>query len=273
MANYTEPIYVSSLEEMLDSIPLHFSGYENKHVVVFRGANLSKEDQAIFSFALGDYFSSITNAGYIYPNSDEKTEYRYTEDHATNGFHLEKGPDEVGLGWHIEHPYFTEPIIFSTWNNLIFKCSEESGKTYFYDSCYLYSSLSTEKQDFLNKCVFKNRDRYGNNADTKIVRPHWLSGAPTIRADLKTHIRVQNIELASFDGRPATEDENNVYRTLLQEITDQVYNDEDNRLVHKWQQGDLVCPDMFKLYHAVTAGFKPEDRKFTGLWSYLRYQQ
>lgn len=271
MAQYTEPINVSSLEEMLDLIPTVFAGYENKHVVAFRGAHLNKEDQLIFSIALGDYFSTVSKAGYIYPNSDEKKEFRYTEDHASNGFKLDKGPDGIGLGWHVEHPYFTDPIIFSTWNNLLFTCSPEAGKTYFYDSCYLYETLPLETQDFLNKAVFKNIDKQGNYTTTQIVRPHWLSGKPTIRVELRTHIRSNTIELDSFDGRPPTEEENSKYIVILDQLINQVSNDEDNRLVHRWQQGDLVVPDMFKLYHAVTAGFRPEERRFTGLWSYLRY--
>lgn len=271
MAQYTEPIHVSSLEEMVDAIPLHFAGYENKHVLAFRGANLNKEDQLIFSIVLGDYFNSVVKSGYIFPNSDEKQEYRYTENHATNGFKLEQGPNDIGLGWHIEHPYFNEPIIFATWNNLIFKCSPESGKTYFYDSCYLYETLTQGQRDFLEKCIFLNKDRFGNDTYTKIVRPHWISGKPTIRADFKTHIRVENINLSSFDGRTPTEAENKEYASILNLLNERVHTDEDNRIVHKWNEGDLVVPDMFKLYHAVTGGFRPEDRLFTGLWSYLRY--
>jgi hypothetical protein len=41
-------------------------------------------------------------------------------------------------------------------------------------------------------------------------------------------------------------------------------------MVHRWQQGDLIIPDMFKLAHAVTGGFKSEDREFRGIWAYQK---
>ena len=54
---------------------------------------------------------------------------------------------------------------------------------------------------------------------------------------------------------------------LLRAI-DVIEKDESIRIVHDWKQGDLVLMDAFKLAHAVTGGFKPEDREFTGIWGY-----
>ena len=35
----------------------------------------------------------------------------------------------------------------------------------------------------------------------------------------------------------------------------------------------LVIPDLFKLAHAVTGGFKSEDREFRGIWGYKNIPQ
>jgi alpha-ketoglutarate-dependent taurine dioxygenase len=76
------------------------------------------------------------------------------------------------------------------------------------------------------------------------------------------------VDLVSYKSESPKKSELRYFQTLIRKIEDIVWNNEDIRIVHRWQQGDLVIPDLFKLAHAVTGGFRPEDREFRGIWGY-----
>lgn len=38
-------------------------------------------------------------------------------------------------------------------------------------------------------------------------------------------------------------------------------------MVHQWQKGDLLIPDLFKLAHAVTGGFVQNQRQLDGMFA------
>ena len=48
---------------------------------------------------------------------------------------------------------------------------------------------------------------------------------------------------------------------------DQVLYNKDIRICHKWDEGDFLVVDLFKMAHAVTGGFNPKEREFIGLWA------
>jgi alpha-ketoglutarate-dependent taurine dioxygenase len=50
-------------------------------------------------------------------------------------------------------------------------------------------------------------------------------------------------------------------------IQDQLSQNLSIRVVHKWRQGDIVVPDMYKMCHAVSGGFESKQREFKGIWS------
>jgi alpha-ketoglutarate-dependent taurine dioxygenase len=74
--------------------------------------------------------------------------------------------------------------------------------------------------------------------------------------------------LVSYKGETPTAEQRQKFSEIFNWIDDYVKNNDDNRIVHKWQQGDLLFSDIFKLMHAVTGGFNPEDREFIGIWGY-----
>ena len=80
-----------------------------------------------------------------------------------------------------------------------------------------------------------------------------------------SHIELSNI---LFDKRKPTKDEIKTYEEMMNFIQEQILYNLDIRIVHKWKQGDIVMPDMYKMCHAVSGGFDSKDRQFTGIWGY-----
>lgn len=231
-------------------------------LLVFRNANLSFEEHEELQIALGDAIG-------WFPNSSGGQFSRYIEDHEKNELRTETNKDEVVLSWHVEHPNFDNPIVAGLWNMLIFNIPQGHGNTLFLDTGLIYKMLSDDDKEFLDKCVVKSYS-YGfadQMLQSKAVQPHWITGEPIIRFSLD---RVEEgwHDLYSFDGRTPTYEENQKFLRLGNWIVGQVWNNEDIRIVHEWQPGDLIVPDLHKLAHAVMGGFTPKDRKFTGLWSY-----
>jgi alpha-ketoglutarate-dependent taurine dioxygenase len=74
--------------------------------------------------------------------------------------------------------------------------------------------------------------------------------------------------LVSYKNEAPSQESLDYFKSLIRKIEKIIMENEDIRIVHNWQQGDLVIPDLFKLAHAVTGGFKPEDREFRGIWAY-----
>ena len=70
-----------------------------------------------------------------------------------------------------------------------------------------------------------------------------------------------------YDNKKSSE----IITDICQKSSSIWYVDSNNnlniRIVHKWKQGDLVIPDMFVMYHALTGGFSSDEREFVGIWS------
>jgi alpha-ketoglutarate-dependent taurine dioxygenase len=160
------------------------------------------------------------------------------------------------------------PIIGGSWNMTKFTADVDSGKTYFFDSSLAYSMLEEEEQAFLSKCHaswYSHSDIGPHFAPA--VAPHWISNKKVIRLELSRSIA---INLFSFDGRRPTDGESDTFKDLTQKIHDIIENEETCRIVHRWNQGDIVFPDLFRMAHSVTGGFSPEDREFSGMWLFSK---
>jgi hypothetical protein len=71
--------------------------------------------------------------------------------------------------------------------------------------------------------------------------------------------------LSSFDGNNPTTEEHNIYNSIMRWIQNQLSENLDIRIVHKWKQGDLVVPDMYKMCHSVSGGFNSNERELKGM--------
>jgi alpha-ketoglutarate-dependent taurine dioxygenase len=166
--------------------------------------------------------------------------------------------------WHIEHPYYISPIVFSTWNMYKFNTDPENGKTYFVDTEKIFNTLSDDDKNFLSSCVIEANISEGQNISKicNVVSNHWFTNNKVIRF-------IQPENLLKVNGQTPTKNEITRYENIMQYVKNEIYNNTDIRIVHRWNQGDLVILDIYKMCHAVTGGFSSADREFTGLWGYF----
>lgn len=255
---YTNPIEFTSIDDIIDNFTYYKEIFLRDGLLLFRNANLSLEEQELVHNGLEKKFGCIQ-----YIN-------KYIENHGNHGkVPQEPGPDGIMLEWHVEHPYYIVPIGFSTWRMYNFKTDPENGKTYFVDMEHLFNMLPKDHQEFLKLCSESNaleaRGNITNYHDT--IGYHWINGNPVIRTACVVYPNA-DLKLRYFDGRPPTEQEIAEHKNILDFVRKQIYENLDIRIVHKWNEGDLLVPDMYKLCHAVTGGFDPKDREFSGMWGY-----
>tara|TARA_B110000503_G_scaffold131362_2_gene205856 strand:+ start:7288 stop:8145 length:858 start_codon:yes stop_codon:yes gene_type:complete len=259
----TKPIVMTSYEEILENKELILEKFKEDTVVVIRGANLTTDQQSRFAKSMGDYVG-------WFPNNSDDFNQRYTEDHSRVGNKEEAGADAIVVPWHLEHVDFDTytPIIAGIWNMLHFTADPETGKTYFVDASAIYRSLPEDSQEFLSKCVVEWYEADGSGPFiTPAVQSHWLTGEPVIRMDVRFFVSTPEM-LHTFNEEDPTLEDRKKFVELRNHFIDEIRFNEDIRIVHKWEQGDLLIVDLFKHAHAVTGGFNSENRKFTGEWVY-----
>jgi len=264
-----KPIDFPGIEDVLKNAEYYKDKLISDSVICFRNANLSEDEQFDFAKKLGKLI------GWSLLNDTSK----YIENHMRKS-DLISGPDDIILDWHIEHTYYSNPIVASTWNMYNFKTNPENGKTYFIDMGLVFDMLSKEEQQFLlNSIIIESevvrKSQLKNNFVNSgldwldqypIVSKHWLTDKPIIRFPILPKYLM--IKLISYKKKSPSDESLTYFETLINKIEDIVWNNQEIRMVHKWQQGDLVIPDMFKLAHAVTGGFSYKDREFRGIWGH-----
>jgi alpha-ketoglutarate-dependent taurine dioxygenase len=282
-----QAIEFPGFENVFENIEFYKEKFIKDSVIVFRNANLTLDEQNKFHQKLGEHFGWHTS-------TEEKNYYQESHHHNKNIGIAKK--DEVMLGWHVEHCYYSNPIVAGTWNMFHLTADPESGKTYFVDTCLIYEMLDEDSQKFISSCTV-NCKNYGVETEKifapySAVKEHWLTNKPTIRIPISSNWQTEkpgdeyqttdgeflsdpNI-LELVDGRTPTDSDYKKFADIAEQVSAIIKTEESIRLVQKWKQGDLVFMDAFKLAHAVTGGFKPEDRKFTGIWGQqneLQYKQ
>jgi alpha-ketoglutarate-dependent taurine dioxygenase len=264
-----EPIEFPGVESVINNIEYYKNKFINDSVICFRNANLTQEEQFDFGAKIGKLM------GWRYLDNTSE----YVENHVRKS-DIVSGPDDIIVEWHIEHTYYLNPIVASTWNMYNFKTNPENGKTYFVDTGVVFEMLSDEEKQFLIDSVvtepeFIKKSQMSSrflSEDTNlsdehpIINTHWLTGQPIIRFMILPDPHI--IPLVSYKGENPSQESLDYFKLLIRKIEKIIMENEDIRIVHKWQQGDLVIPDLFKLAHAVTGGFKSEDREFRGIWGY-----
>jgi alpha-ketoglutarate-dependent taurine dioxygenase len=263
-----------SIEEIKSNPDKYKKIYLEDKIIVFRNANLNKEEQTDLMLFFGDLFGWC-------PNSKNPITPGYIEDHHK---HMKSDRDtskeELMLAWHTEHVQDQEdPHLGATWRMEKFVCDEDSGHTYFVDMTQMFNSLSEEDQTFLSKCINKLdtvefRDDGKDIAEIKVLKEfdcikiHPMTGEKTVRLSLFAENGQLN-NLSKFDGREPSKEESDKYRNLISWICKEVWTNQDIRMVLKWRQGDLAVPDLFKLAHSVSGGFTKNQRTLQGQFGKL----
>ena len=113
----------------------------------------------------------------------------------------------------------------------------------------------------------KNNKNDRNLNDFPLVSKHWITGNPVFRITIRKN-KISLNTLKFVDGKKPTGLQQKLFKEIFAWFGDYVYDNKKERIVHEWKQGDLLIADIFKLAHAVTGGFKPEEREFIGMWGY-----
>jgi alpha-ketoglutarate-dependent taurine dioxygenase len=263
-------IEFTSIDEIKSNPDKYKELYLRDKIIVFRNANLNKEQQT----ELMEFFGDILG---WYPNSTNNRPSDYIEDHhkhMVGGRYA--GKDELMLNWHTEHVQNEEDSFYgATWRMEKFECPEDSGHTYFVDMTKMFNDLSIEDQEFIEKCISEvtvsesTYDAEGKQTikeskkTFKAVGLHPITGEKTLRIFLGSPIPTAT-RLSKFDGRDPNQDEQRKHMEILNKACKDVWYNLEIRMVHKWQQGDLAVPDLYKLAHAVSGGFTENQRTLSG---------
>lgn len=258
-----EPIEFTSIQEIKDNFNFYKNKFIKDSVIVFRNANLTHEEHVEVNKFFGEKFGWLN-----FKRNFEEVD-NYVEDHARIENILTTNGDDVVVFWHIEHVYYKNPIVAATWNMLVFNTNNENGKTYFVDSSKLYKNLKDEWKNFLHASIVGVGKFDGDFKfdDYSPIGYHWITNESVIRLRIDKLDGATN-NLVSVNERTPTEEEDKIFKDICSWFNNQVTTNEELRIVHKWQKGDLVVTDLFRLAHAVTGGFNPEDRRFVGIWGY-----
>lgn len=256
----TKPFNFVSFDEITNNISFYKDFFIKEGLMVFRGANFSNKDHFAFHEMLCKYLGAYK----------EENSNGYIEDHSRVADRLKNDAngDGVILDWHIEHPHYTNPIVIGSWNMYKFTAEENSGKTYFVDTKMLFNMMPDSFKEFAKKCIIINPvgESQGIPASHKLVGNHWITDDLVIRISHLSETGNKYQVLSSFDGNTPTTEEYDIYKSIMKWIQNQLSQNLDIRIVHKWKQGDLVVPDMYKMCHSVSGGFKSEEREFAGIW-------
>ena len=254
------------IQDIKDNISLYFSMLIDHSVICFRGGELSVPDQVEIATIFGDHSGWFPNSKDL---EDSKSKYRFQSNHFYRENHERTITPKVTkndflITWHLEHNWRKTPTVAGIWNMQTFTCGEENGKTLFVDTGVIFKMLQKEDQDFLKKC----KSYMYTETDVKTidcVKKHWYTGDEILNMDL--YVDHSRDYLVECDGKAPSEDKINRFRKIQNFVMDQVLNNRSIRIVHKWNQGDLLIPDLHKLAHTVTGGFSPEERFFEEMWA------
>jgi alpha-ketoglutarate-dependent taurine dioxygenase len=258
-----------SIDEIKSNPEKYKEIYLRDKIIVFRNANLTKEEQKDLMIFFGDTLN-------WYPNSKNPYAPDYIEDHHKHMLvGKDVGKDELMLAWHIEHVQDEENSHHgATWRMEKFDCPADSGHTYFVDMTKMFKDLNKKDQDFLSKCINKletvthtyvgeEKTDVTISKDFSCVNFHPITGEKTVRIWLFAQ-HSTSCSLSKIDNREPNEEEKARHKDLTQWIRNQVWENKDIRMVLKWEEGDLAVPDLYKLAHSVSGGFTKNQRTLSG---------
>lgn len=255
---------ISSLEDAKSKTKEALDIFKSDGVFVLRGYNFSLEDQLKFVQLMGDELGWNVHSGAEQTVLDSSV---YEGGHSDLDREYNEKADEYLLDWHIEQVYYIYPILAGVWNMTKFTADSSVGNTRFVDASELYERYSEEDREFLSKSVvFWDKPAPGGRGPfyTNVVQPHPISGKPTLRVETDQGCYVMPT-LHKYDGKDPTEEQTSRLQDLLSKLKNALNDDEEIRYIQRWQEGDMLIVDLFKMYHAVMGGFKSGERRFTGI--------
>lgn len=255
--NYYNEIFTDGTN--LEFTDLFIEKFLNDGIVLLRDYDCSLDEQRKITLLFRDTFPKL-----YYPENEI---FNYNENHeyTFNKYFSELNRtaknDDLFVTWHMEMIGFPNPATGATWNMVKFECSEESGKTYFYNACDLFEKLSLEEINILKSTKFI-ANTYDDNKD---FEDQFLS--PIIKHPLidKDMVYIYPGKCTFVCEKNNEKDIEAAY-SIHNKLATIILRDEEKRIYHKWKKSDMIFVDLLRMYHAVTGGFVPEQRFFHGFW-------
>lgn len=259
---------ISSFQEI--DVASCFDEYVASGCFVLRGYDMSHDEQLSLMKSFGDITKWFPNnhAGF-----EHYTPYRENHSHTINMRNSENAKinmDDILVTWHMEHIGYPNPAIGASWNMRTFTCSPNAGKTFFVDGIQLCKNLSQDDIEFLKKSLYVEQAHGAIDSDYPIycpIRKHYLTGCEMVYISPSTNIPYGE-KLFYDQAHPKNEQENKRFGAIIGEIAETIKYDKSVRFEHRWKQYDVVFADLSRLYHSVTGGFSPEERKFDGIFAH-----
>jgi len=249
-------------------------------IIPFRNAFISFEEQKRLFVGLGEKIGWHVSTPY---DEDHRRIEKKTYDHCV-------------LTWHVEHSYWQNPVSAASWYMHTFKeKNPKNGRTLFYPMDKYFDNLSEEEKEFSLSAYIKlihDPDRghnlyefidpsknwsVGEEYVTKrpIAIDHFVSGKKVYRIAnlgvLPDHFDSIHF-LDNVNGEKPTKDQEKAYARQTLQAKQKVAKNfasetDDICLIHEWQEGDMLIPDLFKMAHSITGGFQSANREFHGIWA------
>lgn len=252
------------LEEIKTNLQYYVNRFLSGEIIAFRGANCSRVEQEELMKIWGDALG-------WWPNSTSHDDPMYYETHHQNMNNTTRSDiSSIMLQWHLEHVGKTEEFyVGACWCMNLFKCDPSAGKTLFVDVIDVYRSFSQEDRDFLASIEVDliPKDPEGKVERHPFCQKHWITGENVVRPVFNGS---HDTKVSTVAGQPPTEEDRKRFKHLFDVIVKQVTDNEDIRLEHWWVEGDMLILDVFRWAHAVTGGFKENERKLDGIFGILR---
>lgn len=268
MTKIIEPEQYPGTKYITENLHRYVTRFLNGEVIAFRGAYCSEEDQQEIMNLLGDTLG-------WWPNSESHDDPMYYETHHQNMNSTNVvDKSSIMLGWHLEHVgHIDEFYVGACWCMNLFKCDPDAGRTLFVDVMSVFQGLSIDDQEFLNSALVELWPvGVEHDSELKIERypfsqAHWILGDMVARPVLNYS---HETKLVLLEGKEPSEQEVARFNQLFNYIVKEVTENEDIRLEHRWEEGDMLLLDVFRLAHSVTGGFKQHERKLDGIFGILR---
>jgi len=226
-------------------------------VVVIRGNSFSEMQQVELMNELGGHFDWEVTKEFGGINRYEEDLSYAIKLLADDG--ISASQNGILLAWHLEHVYRDFPPAAAIWNMVKFQAPKGHGSCGFYDSQKLVSLMPDKWVNFLESAeILSHTDEIIN--PRKALSVSKTTGEKTIR--IRTESDDQTDLLHSVDGRTPSEEEIKLFRQIHVWIVFNVWGDTKNRIIHTWEEGDLLVLDLNRISYCFMGGIKPGDIKF-----------
>jgi hypothetical protein len=272
----------TTFQEIIENIDFYAEKLVNDYVFGFKKISLSYAQQLEIMTLLGDRLNWV-------PNSRDKIEFTYTEDHSWGIQNVVPfGDNDIIIDWHLEHINYRYAQISGFWNMVEFSCPKSSGSTGFVNVITIFESMPDEWKNFLHKCKIINYSRiseeyghicfYSNGAPFRsfvrnAIQKHPYKEIYVPRLDTRGWTDIENQELYLVDDMTPTKIEINMFAEINQYMVKNVWDNKDIQMWWNWDRGDALMHDVFSLTHSARGGFSLGQRVFCGMWGFPNVEE